>query len=325
MIIARSTDIRAALASRRRQRGFFTLPGGMGAARPAGGGGGGGGGTHRYWRIQSIMMNGAGNNWELNEFQLLSGSTVLSAPIVTASAAPAGGNIAALSDQNSSGSLGNVNFSSLSGLTISWDFGRSVQVDGIKLGAYDNSTRYPSGLTLQYSDDGSSWTSQGSVSGLSYPGNNTLSAFIAIGTGSSHRYWRIASIASGAGTLEISELQMWSSTESVKPVLTAQAAVNGGLLGRLSDGNTGTNYGLPPSWTEATVEGGSFYLQWDFGANVANIDGVKFAGYDNNLRFPAAFSLAYSDDGSSFTVKDSVSGLTYPGNFTLTSLIDMSG
>lgn len=39
-MISQSTDIRAALKSR--QRGFFTMPGGMGAARPSGGGGGGG-------------------------------------------------------------------------------------------------------------------------------------------------------------------------------------------------------------------------------------------------------------------------------------------
>lgn len=40
-MILRSTDIAAALRSRRAQRGFFTMPGGMGAVPPAGGGGGG--------------------------------------------------------------------------------------------------------------------------------------------------------------------------------------------------------------------------------------------------------------------------------------------
>jgi hypothetical protein len=31
------------------------------------------------------------------------------------------------------------------------------------------------GFTLQWSDDDSTWTTLGSKSGLSYPGNNTLS------------------------------------------------------------------------------------------------------------------------------------------------------
>lgn len=51
-MIVRSTDIGAALrdrrsrlAPRRLQRGFFTLPGGMGASKPAGGGGGPSGST----------------------------------------------------------------------------------------------------------------------------------------------------------------------------------------------------------------------------------------------------------------------------------------
>jgi hypothetical protein len=60
-MIDRSTDIRSALRDRaqgrRLQRGFFGLPGGLGAVKPAGGGGGGGSDPDRASRLLILHAN----------------------------------------------------------------------------------------------------------------------------------------------------------------------------------------------------------------------------------------------------------------------------
>jgi hypothetical protein len=46
----------------------------------------------------------------------------------------------------------------------------------VKQAGYDTSGRHMINFTLQNSDDGSSWTTYSTKTGLAYPGNNTLSA-----------------------------------------------------------------------------------------------------------------------------------------------------
>jgi len=63
---------------------------------------------------------------------------------------------------------------------IQYQFGTAQAVDGVKQAGFDTSDRYMAGFTLQWSDNGSTWTTLGSKSGLSYPGNNTLSSLYTI-------------------------------------------------------------------------------------------------------------------------------------------------
>jgi hypothetical protein len=133
--------------------------------------------AHRYWRVNGFAVSGA--QLEISELVPHFGGVSTQVQF-TASDTPGGG-----------GALSNLIDGSLStrvywadtvaeagGFWIRFDFGGLAEVDGLKVGAYDDSSRYPSQLTLQYSDNGSTWTTWGSASGLSYPGNNTLSALI---------------------------------------------------------------------------------------------------------------------------------------------------
>ena len=57
--------------TRRSQRGFFVLPGGMGAAAP----GGGPGTTFRYWRLFITLNDGSSSFVSLSRLKLMDGAT----------------------------------------------------------------------------------------------------------------------------------------------------------------------------------------------------------------------------------------------------------
>lgn len=59
-------------APRRSQRGFFTLPGGIGAAS---GGQAGPGTTFRYWRLYMTVNDGDSSWWSLSRLKLMEGAT----------------------------------------------------------------------------------------------------------------------------------------------------------------------------------------------------------------------------------------------------------
>lgn len=155
--------------------------------------------------------------------------------------------------------------------------------------------------------------------------NNTLRSFSIssqTAVGDAHRYWRITNIQLGAGGdyLEISELQMLEGTTNLtgsatKTSSTAPLGSSGGGLSDLFDGSTGTRC----YWTSATIHTGqSFWIKFDFGSDQV-VDGVKQGGFDTSSRYMAQFTLEYSDDDTNWTAYGTQTGLTYPGNSTLSS------
>lgn len=142
------------------------------------------------------------------------------------------------------------------------------------------------------------------------------------GSAATYRYWRVSglTIPAGGNFFEVSELQLWSgaSRATGATLTSSDAPIGGGGVSAIDDDNTGTR----PYWSEATAEGAGFWIQWDFGAgNEKAIDGFKQGGFDTSNRFTETLTLEYSSNGSSWSTKGSVSGLTYPGNNTLSALI----
>jgi len=134
-----------------------------------------------------------------------------------------------------------------------------------------------------------------------------------------HRYWRFTAIQTSASFLEISELRLFEDEVDVTSgaTISASHAVAGGSLANLVDGNLSTR----AYWSEATVEGGGFWIRFDFGAgNDKDINGVKQGGFDTTGRHMIDFTLESSDDGSTWAAAGSKSGLAYPGNNTLSDL-----
>lgn len=142
-----------------------------------------------------------------------------------------------------------------------------------------------------------------------------------------YRYWRINSITISGGTyFEVSEIQLYvGGTQQTGATLTSSDTPfgpngNSSDLAYLVDGDLHTG----AYWTTATATGGSFWLKFDFGAgNEKAIDGVKIGGFDTANRFPTGFTLQYSSDNSSWTTLGSKSGLSYPGNYTLSTLYSL--
>jgi hypothetical protein len=315
-MILRGTDVRSAL--RARQRGFLLNPYRFGVS---GGGGDGDANTHRYWRFTGF--NVSGSLLEISELQPWCGAASTRV-VFSASDATSGGTTADLID----GSLSTRCYWSEAvaegaGFWLKWDFGAPRIIDGVKLGGFDTSNRYPTGFKLQHSDDDSSWTTQATISGLSYPGNNTLSSLIDVTGGGSvanHRYWRVIDIViPGGGFLEISEWQLFSDAVTPFPQISASSAPSGGSLSNLFNGLLNAS----AFWTDTVAEGAGFWIKFDFGGD-ALIDGAKIGAFDDSSRYPSTISLQYSDDDSTWFTKASASGLTYPGNNTLSSLISLS-
>lgn len=139
--------------------------------------------------------------------------------------------------------------------------------------------------------------------------------------GDPHRYWRVSSIQTSTSFLELSELAMFESAVDVtsEATVTASHAVAGGSLAELVDGSVANR----AYWSEATVEGGGFWIKFDFGAaNDKVIDGVKQGGFDTSGRHMIDFTLEYSDDNSAWAALGSKTGLAYPGNNTLSALYE---
>lgn len=123
--------------------------------------------SHRYWRIANISAAGRGA-LELSEFQLLDGTTrVDAAATITSNIAPTSGALSSLKD-NSLASV--VAWASASGLSIDFDCGSAVEVNNFRMGAAGDAKRFPSSLSLQWSDDGTSYATMRQGDYYSWPG-----------------------------------------------------------------------------------------------------------------------------------------------------------
>ncbi|MBI5922547.1 MAG: discoidin domain-containing protein [Betaproteobacteria bacterium] len=135
-----------------------------------------------------------------------------------------------------------------------------------------------------------------------------------------HTYWRIRGITVDNGSsdyLEISELQILEAGVNItsSATKTSSSAPSGGTLSMLFDNDTGS----APYWTAATAQNAAFWIKFNFNGALRKVSGVKQAGSNNSTRHIAAFSLQYSDDDSNWVTLGSRTGLSYPGNYTLSS------
>lgn len=133
----------------------------------------------RYWRLKTFSV--AGTFLEISEVQFHSGG-VRQTGTMTASNTPDGGSVvSALNDNNLSTRAYWPNATAVgAGFWIKIDLSSPIIIDGIRLGGFDTSNRYPSAFTLERSSDDSTWSPAATFSGLAYPGNNTLSALLTV-------------------------------------------------------------------------------------------------------------------------------------------------
>ena len=136
-----------------------------------------------------------------------------------------------------------------------------------------------------------------------------------------HRYWRLIDIEcpdAPPGYFEISELQLLEASVNVTGDATKTASTNPDAFGALADIFDG-NLNTRAAWTLAVAEDAAFWIKFDFSGGDVVIDGVKQGWYDQAGRYMQEFTLQFSDNDSTWTTKGTKTGLTYPGNNTLSS------
>lgn len=280
-------------------------------------GGDSGAGAHRYWRTTGFLVSDS--TMALTEWEPQVSGVGVNRIVYTSSDAPTSGSLGALFDESlSTRCYWTDTLAEAGGFFIQADFGAPVAIDEVRLGGFDTSNRYPSSFDLQYSDDNSSWTTQASASGLTYPGNNTLSGAIDLdggGTPGAHRYWRIRNIVIGGSFLEISEIRFYAAGVQVRYQVTASDTPSVGTLARMNDGDVS----LAASWADTVAEAGGFFIAIDYG-HAVEVTGMKF-GANTSGTYPTQVTLQHSDDNSSWTTAGAASGLSYPGNNTLSAEI----
>jgi hypothetical protein len=141
-------------------------------------------GYHRYWRVFCLNNNGGTNFIILDEveFRATAGGADQTTTLTT-DAGDANGRAVA-----SGGPGGNEMFRAFDGVTtsanpwagpgttnqyIGYVFPSPVKVEEISLKGTTQTTRMPKDIQVEYSDDGSSWTNQKSISTLSWTSNET--------------------------------------------------------------------------------------------------------------------------------------------------------
>lgn len=129
--------------------------------------------AHRYWRADLLRTAGR-FALQLSEFHLLAGGVrVDTAAVLTATAAPTTGSLAALSDDDTGTSV-EWAYPLHMGLSLQWDFGGSaVEVDDIRLGAVNVAASFLRNARIQFSDDGATWADYYMFELISWPGART--------------------------------------------------------------------------------------------------------------------------------------------------------
>lgn len=291
-MILRSTDVRS--AKRAKQRGFIIDPFKFGAAGPAGG-------SHRYWGLKDFVVSGS--TMELSEIQFLAAGVIVAATMTTNT----GSNGALIVDN----SLSTSNYwPTASAVTHTFDFKAAHAIDNVRIGSFDTSSRHPTGFTLQYSDDNSSWTTAHTVSGNTYPGANTYNSVFSFTAVGSHRYWRCNSWTTSGGDLEFSELQLRVGSDN--PFLRTADSTDvpsSGSLSNLID----ANFNTLATWTDTVAEAGGFRVWVDFKAAVTVTQFALGSGA-TSATFPTQATMQSSDDASSWAHQGNVTGISFPGN-----------
>jgi hypothetical protein len=137
------------------------------------------------------------------------------------------------------------------------------------------------------------------------------------------RYFRIRSLdVVGSGNFEPSEIRLYNNGSAVDgaAAVTSSNAPTAGSVSNLIDGNLATT----ARWTAATAEGVNFWIRWDAGVgNTMHVSEMRLGGGSASSEFLNGYTLQMSNNNSTWVDVYAVTGLSYPGNNTLSGDIDV--
>lgn len=201
---------------------------------------------------------------------------------------------------------------------IAWDFGsgNKVDIDGLSLTSGSNATTAPRDFDIQYSADGSSWSTGWSIRGETGWAEAETRSFTKSDDAwqgvAGPRYWRVYvnSVDGGTQTM-VSELQL--RVNGVDQTVPSEAHL-WATESSFFSGSEGYRAfdDLTSKWTGQTSS--DEWVMWDFGPwGGQPIDGLAMrsrSDHSNTSSTPSNFDVQYSNDGISWTTASSITGET---------------
>lgn len=136
-------------------------------------------GSSTQWRARSLSVPDA-SFFEISELGLFVGSTRQTDGTMSSSNGVSGGSLAMLNDGNTSTApYWPVATVEDPAFWIQWTFPSAQSITGIAQAGFDNNARHSTRYRVEWWN-GSAWVHGGTVTGLAYPGNNTLSSVYAL-------------------------------------------------------------------------------------------------------------------------------------------------
>jgi hypothetical protein len=201
------------------------------------------------------------------------------------------------------------------GAQVVYEFAVTVPSTGF---AYDFG---PGTFNLDYSDDGSSWTTGASFSGITWSSGQTQT--FATGAASAHLYWRINTSATQEGVgsaIYIANIALHATSGGANLVQGTATATSVLTNSNTDSASSAAEFApVVGSWQANTgVSAASWY--YNFGAGLTpNIVEVAMTGAGganaNDSQSPTAFSVIYSDDGVTWYTAYSFSGVTWSSKY----------
>lgn len=264
---------------------------------------------HAYWRIRGLRGTGNAQFSKIEFRETIGGANVATGGTAFASTEFSSSYVAAyaFNENNSdywaaSGSVGQ---------WIAYHFPTPIKPAEIAMRVGDNAASYWRFAAVDWSDDGVTWTN----SGLFIPDQSPVASWLVYdllerGTGDAiegqaYRYWRLRTLdwVSG-GYQQIGEFRLLNGATNLITSAGGSASADVAFSGFPASAAFDANF--TTAWVDDGTSTVSHWLQWDFGANNAQI----VTGYELAPRtsapeqFPPAWALECSNDGTNWTVAD---------------------
>jgi hypothetical protein len=266
--------------------------------------------AHRYWRIQITAVTGTDY---VNFSTLELYSSVYGANIASGGTASASSTLSSFTpDLLFDGDPLTFWHSATSGSLPEWvayDFGAGNEKEIVSIGIRvrdGNVNRAPRSFDVQWSDDGSSWTTAWSVSGASAWSDQEFRAFVDPGetvpsySGSpygTHSDWRIVMTDSAYSTYySVAELEFRATPSGADQATGGTAAASSILSSTFDADKAFDNDGATLYHTNGS---GTQWLRYSFGSPVAVAQIAILARNDSySTQTPSAFALQFADSSS---------------------------
>lgn len=295
----------------------------LGAAAPREGGGSPPAGAHAYWRVRVTKTTGGSG------FSVSIGEIVMRGPSSMANLCTGGTPIDSahfgsyFEPGNAFDGNPNTRWASPVGAPhwVGYHFSSPVEITQVAISAPTQNWQYesPEDFTIDWSDDGTNWTTAHTVTGEPAWSTGTTRIYTfgeapAIGE---HRYWRILIKGNDGGSYAgFSELELKDADGIVRS--------GGGTTGAVSDSDVNSSNNAIKAFDGNTTSTGwlaansnaNHWIRWDFLATGAYGSPVEVAEFDiygswnSPGSSPSVFELQYSDDASTWTTVGSYHGET---------------